>query len=492
MNWANGEHMKKNMVKIMPLCVVVLLLAGLVLVALPTEVLAQVPNIPAPKCTIDQQMQPINTGIVSTVVNQVHLILDAISQQMYNGIIGNVGFRSVVYMALTLYVLIYGVMFTFGMVEMTLHDFSMRMIKIGIIAILFQPNSFQFFSDSVVRFFNCGTDDIINKMVSLTALTVGQSEQALAAVGTCEDSASFQAVDEVVALVFSQKMLVTLLGLFFTGPYGLMLGALVLIGFKSFLMALVTAVWVYIMALVIKALLFGLAPLFIVCLLFQRTRHLFQGWLGQVINASLQPILLFTFFAFFINLIGATINNIMQTPFCWTETTESVRGTPFDFYWWRPQIPTGQTDANGNPTFESFGGTWGFEGPIFSDDVSDDFTAPIFPIDPLMILIFLILTELASRFNGVVTMIASDIASASSDLSSMQSSFSNIMGGIGKKGGGDAGGGGGAKTAERSGPGVGKPGEALTDSKARAAPGAGERTDTDVASNSTTAPKNTG
>src|SRR6185436_2324103 len=99
------------------------------------------------------------------------------------------------------------------------------------------------------------------------------------------------------------KMAVTLMAIFGTFPYGPIIGLILLMALGSFLKALMNALWVYLMSLVMKTLLFALAPIFIPCILFTRTRHLFDGWLNQIVNATLQPILLFAFFAFFAILI---------------------------------------------------------------------------------------------------------------------------------------------------------------------------------------------
>ncbi len=401
------------------------------LLAVPYAALAEAPPIqPGGTCTTDPPFDiptPLpGQGLISVIVTNVQAILNNISQTMFQTIAGDAGFIAAVQAMLTLYIAIYGILFTFGMVNITLYDFFIRMVKIGIIVGLLSAGAWDFFNTTVVKFFNQGTDDIINKVTAI-------------ATNTGTDFATgppFNVLDGALAKALSAKMAVVLLATFGTGPYGILYGLLLLAALGSFMKALFTAVWVYLMSLVLKTLLFGLAPIFFAFLLFNRTRHLFDGWLNQVVNASLQPILLFVFFAFFAKLIEASIDNLIDytpphkgVPVCWTEWAESVRGSPFSFHWHRFTVPNDSGTSTfclnntGGKCWEPFGGMWGFTGPQVTNNTAT--AMPVFPIDIMTILIFLILAELAGRFNSIVLMIARDLAGASTDLSSMQGALSD-------------------------------------------------------------------
>jgi type IV secretory pathway VirB6-like protein len=217
----------------------------------------------------------------------------------------------------------------------------------------------------------------------------------------------FYVIDQALTKAVSAKMAVTLMAMFFTPPYGPIFGLLLAMGLSTFIKAILTAAWVYLMSLILKALLFGIAPIFLSFLLFVRTRYLFDGWLNQIVNATLQPILLFTFLAFFVQLISTALDNIMLTPVCWTEWAESLRGSPFAMHYWRFALCTGGAAC------EPYGGSWSFTGPQTTQ-------GPIFPIDILGILVLVMLADLAARFNSIVTSIASDLAGAATNLSTMQ------------------------------------------------------------------------
>jgi type IV secretory pathway VirB6-like protein len=400
-----GTHHKRFLVPLLFMAAFLLVLA----------ILPQAAEAAAPPgtCTRDPQFQippyPPGAGLVSTIVTNIKDVLENISETMFNAIRTNDGFTYAIRAAVSLYIAIYGILFTFGMVQITIFDLVMRMIKISIIVLLLSPDAWDFFSNVVVRFFNDGTDALI---YNITQIAVG----GVVSPYNPSDPGShpFLVLDAAVTKAVSAKMAVTLLATGFTGPYGVFYCLLMVMCLGSFLRALLTALWVYLMSMVLRTLLFGLAPIFFGCLLFQRTRHLFDGWLNQVVNACLQPILLFIFFAFFAKLIEASIDHVLHVPVCWTESAESLRGSPSRMHWWRFMVP----DSGGK--FESYGGGWTFTGP---QDAPTE--GRIFPIDIMALLVFLMLAELANRFNSIILMVARELAGATTDLSTMRGALSD-------------------------------------------------------------------
>jgi type IV secretory pathway VirB6-like protein len=395
------------------ICIVLAAVAGL----FPLDAYAQV-TISGETCSHDAQFDIPYTllvpgdGLISGVVSDLQDILEYMAWYMYTHIIISESFSWLIPKVLTLYILIYGVFFTFGMVQVTLYDFLARMTKIALVmGVLFLPGvytSFFWFDifNMLFTFFTDGTNAIIAK---ITSVAVGGVSV------TYDPNYPFAILDEAIAKLVSAKMAVTMLATIFTGPYGLIFGFLLLFASGSFVMALFTAMWVYLMAMVLRALLLALTPMFILFLLFDKTRHLFNGWLNQLVNTSLQPILLFTFFAFFVTLISASVDHLLETPVCWTFVPEAWRGGPTNLYFWRFAVPN---DGSGPPgPWMIFKGLWSWVG---AETNPPDPSASPFPIDIMDILIFLILAELAGRFNGIITTIARDLAGASTDFASMQ------------------------------------------------------------------------
>lgn len=339
------------------------------------------------QCISDPAFQPGGLSIATTIADYISCILSGVSssgvpcpvgftsnigQRIYDGIITSTSFPQVASAALTIYVIIYGISFMLGIVQLTLLDFIGRVVKIGIVISMLQPGSWGWFNMTVVQFFQDGTNWLI------------------CAVSGCTGG-PLSALDQAMGTALSAKMFVTLVAIFFSGPYGLVLGILLLMSLGTFVSALLQAVWIYLMSMIVRAFLFGLAPIFICCLLFSKTRHLFDGWLNQLINSMLQPVFLFAFFAFFLGLVFNSMNHLFDVNICYMPSQGLFRGTSFDMV--MPRF-----NRNGQP----------YAGPMGWDDP--------FPLSIFNIIIFLILTQLAWRFNGIVINIAKEISAASTNL----------------------------------------------------------------------------
>lgn len=353
-------------------------------------------------------------GLLSIIVTQVKAILNNIAMKMYNGIITDPTFIKAVKALATLYIAIYGVMFTVGMMQTNITDFTIRGMKLVVVFMLIQPGSWVFFNDHVVKFFNEGTDDLINIFTSI----------AVGGVSVAGDP-PFKALDDVLTKALSTKMVVTVMAVFTTGIYGLLLGFLLVACLGSFIKSIFQAMLIYLMGLVLKTVLFGIAPIFISFVLFARTKPLFDGWLNQILSASLQPVLLFAFFGFFAKLVEGLINKTLAAPVCWTELAEGIRGSPFAQRFWTFMSP----DASG--TLKPFGGL----NDLFGAASGAPGGTPPFPIENVAVLLitFIFIAELSSRFNQIVLQVAQDLANAATNLSAMAGSmnqwFQNTVGG---------------------------------------------------------------
>lgn len=346
------------------------------------------------------------TGIVTGIISTMQSVLNAVVAAMYNAIISNSNYYTAVKAAIVLYIAVTGVLFTIGATRITVSDLIVRCTKVIVVGIVVSPSSWIFFNGYVIKFFNQGTNEIISVV---TQIAIG---------GTWLGGYPFAPLDMAIAKILSAKMLVTLLALVSpippfapAGPNGLLVGLLIVGGLSSFMRATINAIWVYLMAMVLKAFMFAIAPLFIPFILFNRTRHLFDGWFNQVVNACLQPIMLFAFFSFFIILVVSCINVLLTTPVCWTGWNESIRGSTMQQFWWRFAAPDPDTGV-----YMPYGGAIDFTG---RQNVPG-----AFPINILMVLTFLMLSELALRFNAVTIEIAKDISGAATNLSGASGSIS--------------------------------------------------------------------
>ena len=325
-----------------------------------------------------------NDNIITGVVNTIKTKLTSISQKLFVTVTADSGFVGAVRAAMTLYIAIYGILFMAGLVEIKFHDFIVTLFKVGVVGALLSASSWQLFNGIIVKFFNDGTDQLINQ---ITSVAVGSSSASNGTAG------AFAALDSALSKAISPNMIKTILASGAANIYGAFFVGMLAISVVLFMKSIIQAVWVYVMSLAMKTLLFGLAPIFIPCILFQRTKHLFDGWLNQIISASVLPVLLFVFLTFFVQLMDAAMVNVLHTPICWSALPDVARGSGIETFFHRFMVQ----DASGN---------WTPKTGAMSDG---------FPIDLVAVLTFLILAYIANSFNAVVIAISAEIAGVASD-----------------------------------------------------------------------------
>lgn len=350
-------------------------------------------------------------GLVTQIIDYIKDIVDETSRQLFVGIASDSGFQKAVNASFALMIAFFGAAFMFGVVPLTFGQALTRLLKMAFIMALIGGGGWTFFSQYVVTFFNDGTDELISHVIGIAT---GDPSPSIGADGSPQP---FRKLEEAAGKALSPEMMISAITAFTTGPMGPAMGGMLGIGLLSFVQMLIRAVRVYVISLVAKALLFGLAPIFITFILFERTKSMFTGWVNQLVNYSLQPLLLFTFLSFFVVLMESALDNILGTDICWT-TTNHAEGVTTENMFWR------FTDENGDPTGSPF--TW--EG-LASCIEAGGGGKPCedFPISVLDILTFLILGHLAYRFSDIVVHIATEISSSMLALDKLRSGFTEVL-----------------------------------------------------------------
>jgi len=331
-------------------------------------------------------------GILTEIYVFIKNVVDTATQKIFNTFISSPNYQNAVYWAMVLSVIIFGVLFTIGVVQPTAGQVVIRLLKFGVIFSVIGPGGWAFFSGTVVRFFNDGTDDLVRSIIGIAT-----------GVPLVPGSSPFAQLDSLAAFMIHPDQLKLVLGAITSGPYGMGMAALIGIGFGAFLKMLIDALRLYAVSYVVRSLMLGLAPIFIVFMLFEKTKQLFMVWLNTLVSTMLQPVLMFIFLAFFIGMIDNASRNLFGTiELCWSEF-EVASGSTNKFSNYRfvdksdpanPKIITDQMT---------------FFGPL-SCKLQGKNDCPEFPVKIIDLLTFLLLVFLASRFAEVIDRIANELS----------------------------------------------------------------------------------
>lgn len=223
------------------------------------------------------------SGLVNSVTGPIERLLQGVSETIYKGIVGDTAFKRIVYTCLILYVLLYAIFFTLGLIKDKHTELVMRTFKIGVMLALISDTSWEFFNTHLFKLFSDGS----RFLLSISTGTDGTSSNI------------FSFLDTTVGLFFVSTTWKKLGALLLAFPLGIIYAGIILRSFIIYLMAIIEAILCYLTSFIAISVMIILAPFFLVGTLFSTTRPLFDAWVSHLLNFTLQPVLLFTSLMFF-------------------------------------------------------------------------------------------------------------------------------------------------------------------------------------------------
>lgn len=356
------------------------------------------PNLPV--CTCFEELEPkIDAGeqyILSNVTAFVQDVVAMAAENLFYAFTDSQAYQTAIIAAATLMIIFYAIGFMIGVVQASFAQVLKRLVLLGLIFTAISPTGFNFFSDYVVRFFNDGTDELIGGVMEIST-----------GIPYVQGDSPFIAIDGIANYVISADMIIAVLGTVMAGgPFGFAMGAILGAAVLSIIKLLIEALRVYAVSYILRAMLLGVAPIFFGFMLFEKTKPLFNSWVGALVNLSLQPILYFTFLAFFITMIGSATRDMLGgQELCWVEH-QNVQGTEVKRASWR-FVTAGEKFADVNE--------YDWQGAV-ACKLAKGGDCKEFPLNIINILSFLLLVYVGSKFGAIVNDIAIDIAGSSVSL----------------------------------------------------------------------------
>ncbi|TAE32402.1 MAG: hypothetical protein EAY65_06895 [Alphaproteobacteria bacterium] len=346
------------------------------------------------------------------IVEEITAAIEDASQNLEDAFTSSDGYRQAVGAALTLYIIFFAVTVMTGISNLTLQSGVMLLVKIGFVGYIITPDSDGYTISHYAReFFDKGGDCLIYGFHMLA--TTGAWSDACGDVTT-----AFSVLDSTVKIVFSPRMLVTIFGVMQAGPFGPIVAAALAWSVFSLFLAVLRALQVYCVALVIKAVLYGMTPVFLPMMLFERTKSMFTSWLGQLVNFTLQPVLLFAFISFFATMVYSAAQDMLpdnDVHVCYVRSGVQA-ALPLDINSWKPACCTGGS-------CRPYEGGWSLEGAVDCEDKR------IFPVNHVTILTFLLLVHIMRQLCEVAVQFASEVSQGGVAIAQQGNPFSGMMGG---------------------------------------------------------------
>lgn len=266
-------------------------------------------------------------GVMGWITGTMRTILTDTVAGIYNNIAGNDSFVRVIKLAMILAIAFFGIGLLVGIVDTSPWTALMLMLKVTLVW-LFITEYNKLFEPYVMDFFENLITGISEAMVRV--FTTGGTAPT--------EVSSMDGLDDLLSTFFNWNFLKVIMALLVSGMsgifYAFLLAGLMLI----FLMAAVEVLKVLALSMIARFLLYALGPIFIAFALFGQTRSIFDGWVEQLINFTLQPIFIFTFLGLFTvimqGFLGAVFSNI-NAKVCYEVLWNFFNNIFPAFYWWR-------------------------------------------------------------------------------------------------------------------------------------------------------------
>jgi|GEM_PF-4604022 len=225
---------------------------------------------------------------------------------------------------LTLYIIFTVVGYMLGMMQLSKFDFIVRMMKIAFIAFAFSDKSWEFFGTTLSKFFMDGSTHLVDSFSGYIG----------------EEGKRFAFLDLTAGILLTGETWLKFLSLIFAGPFGFIAFLIILHASFMFLKCIISATFRYVISTVLVAFLLSLTPLFIVFILFQQTKSLFDNWIKTLAHVAVQPMILFSSLSILNQLMYSVLYNLTNFSACY-QCLISINFLSYDFCLMKSILPLG-------------------------------------------------------------------------------------------------------------------------------------------------------
>ncbi|MDG7055975.1 MAG: type IV secretion system protein [Wolbachia endosymbiont of Meromenopon meropis] len=225
---------------------------------------------------------------------------------------------------LALYVIFTVIGYMFGVIQLNQFDIIIRIMKIAFIAFIFSDKSWEFFGTTLSKLFIDSSAYLVDSFSGYIG----------------EENKRFTFLDLTVGMLFTAETWMKFLSLMFAGPFGFVAFLIIFYASFMFLKCILSAIFKYVISTILVAFLLSLTPLFIVFILFQQTKSIFDGWIKTLAHIAVQPIILFSSLSILNQLMYSILYNITNFSACY-QCLISINFLSYDFCLMKSILPLG-------------------------------------------------------------------------------------------------------------------------------------------------------
>jgi type IV secretory pathway VirB6-like protein len=250
------------------------------------------------------------TNLTRDIISDIRRAVDiTFKQRLFEAMVGTSStssFQIILRSALAIFITLVAIGFIMGLIKISITELFKMILKVGLLLTFLSPNSWSFFNDYVIEFFQGGAEQVASAMGAIVKTNLNPENDI------------FQVIDRSLNIIFASSVHTKIWGLLFS-PFSLgwLYIVLIYMSFYIFLMAVGKALVLYVTIFIMFTVMFAIAPVFFVFSLFSKTRFLFEKWLSAVIGLGFQ----YAFIAAAVSLFGwmvyAMMYDLLYYGVCW-------------------------------------------------------------------------------------------------------------------------------------------------------------------------------
>jgi type IV secretory pathway VirB6-like protein len=241
---------------------------------------------------------------------------------LYNSIVSDTVFISIIRSALILYVAFYGLATLMGIMEINKKELMSRIYKISLVIFFTSPSSWYYYNQIVVGFFSDSLHYLVGAVMDISDSKIDKTSLIKAAAMNRGDAISnstrFSYIDIMIKKLFSDAVTMKIWGLFFSDILGLFYIGVIYFLIFYFLYLVSTFAMFYIINLIKIVFVLGLGPIFISFSLFANTNPFFKNWISFLCSRSLEILLIFMILYNFLILIDKNFTYLLAYRACFS------------------------------------------------------------------------------------------------------------------------------------------------------------------------------
>jgi type IV secretory pathway VirB6-like protein len=257
-----------------------------------------------------------------------YIVKTGVVEFMYKAILQDKIVANVILISLVMYVTFYGLAFFMGMVDHGKKEVMMRLLKIGLVIMFTNPQSWSMYNEFVVNFFKNGMDSIV---AMISEIFESNMDPTLGSISAKQEANSanvdvgrkFIYIDSVIKDLISQPTIAKIFGLLLIpgkGVFAIIYIPVIFLLIGYFIYTMLDVALKYIINLLKICIGLALGPIFILFSLFEKTKDMFKNWVAFLASRSLEIVILFTMLHPFLLIIDSSFKTMLGFRVC----TEAV------------------------------------------------------------------------------------------------------------------------------------------------------------------------